>query len=86
MPNEVTLFSAAERRFAEAVQRMNASNPFLPERIAAERAALGAEFEERGADWNKRPPTTEPSSNHAALTAGCGEVVDRIRADRKSVV
>jgi len=33
------LFSAADRRFAEAVHDITASNPFLPERIAAERGA-----------------------------------------------
>ncbi len=59
---------------------MNACNPFLPERIAAERGALGALFVERAADWNTRPPTAQPSPNHDALTRRCGEVVDRVRA------
>ncbi|MES2693478.1 MAG: sigma 54-interacting transcriptional regulator [Verrucomicrobiota bacterium] len=75
-----SLFNAADRRFAEAVRRVNACNPFLPERIEAERAALGDAFEERDADWNTRPPTASSSPNHALLTARCGEVVDRVRA------
>lgn len=75
-----TLFSSADRRFAAAIRRVNACNPFLPERIVAERAALGAEFKERGADWNTRPPTVEPSVNPAALTARCAEAGARARA------
>ncbi len=74
------LFTPQDRSFAEAVRRMNASNPFLPERIAAERAALGAQFVERGADWNTRPPTARPGPNHDALIARCAAVVDRARA------
>lgn len=70
----------SERAFARAVRHVNACNPFLPERIAAERVALGAEFEERGADWNTRPPTVRPTPNHAALTRRCEEVAERMRA------
>lgn len=62
------------------MRRINACNPFLPERIAAERLALGARFQEWRADWNTRPPTIEQSPNHAALTRQCGEVIDRARA------
>jgi DNA-binding NtrC family response regulator len=74
------LLSPADRRFGEAVLRMTSSNPFLPERIAAERAALGSQFEERGADWNTRPPTAEFNRNHDMLIARCGEVTERARA------
>ena len=80
MSKTAPVFSVADRRFAEAVRRVNACNPFLPERIDAEREALGAAFQEHGADWNTRPPTARPSPNHAALTARCGEVADRARA------
>lgn len=76
----LVLFTPFERSFGEAVRRMNASNPFLPERVAAERAALGSAFQEHEADWNMRPPTTAPSPNHAALTERCAQVVDRVRA------
>lgn len=58
---------------------MNACNPFLPERIAAEREALGPDFGEGGADWNTRPPTTEPVENHAKLTGRCAEIIHRAR-------
>ncbi len=76
----VDLFSPEERGFADAIRRIIACNPFLPERIAAEREALGNQFHESAADWNKRPPTAKPTANHAALTRRCGELVDRARA------
>lgn len=80
MSKRPALFTPTDRRFSEAVRRMTSSNPFLPERIAAERAALGEAFQEREADWNTRPPTTKPSPNHATLTARCREVMERARA------
>lgn len=80
MSRRPSLFSSADRQFAAAVQRMNASNPFLPERIDAERAALGAEFVKRGADWNRRPPAGDPSPNHRAMVARCAAVIDRARS------
>jgi hypothetical protein len=77
---EAVLFDGADRRFAEAVRRINAANPFLPERIAAERAALGAEFQEQEADWNTRPPTPASSPNNARLTERCAGLAERVRA------
>jgi DNA-binding NtrC family response regulator len=80
MSKSDSLFSPAERSFADAVKRMTACNPFLPERIDAERAALGDAFEEHGADWNMRPPTAQTNRNHDVLAERCSEVVDRVRA------
>lgn len=48
----MALFSAADRHFAEALSHLAHCNPFLPCRIEYERAALGAEFQELGAQWN----------------------------------
>lgn len=73
------LFGSAERRFGEAVKRMNASNPFLPERIEAERAALGAEFSEQEAHWNTRPPTAAASPNTVRLTQRCEAIAAQAR-------
>ena len=72
--------NAADRSFAEAVKLMNGSNPFLPERIAAERAALGAEFREKEADWNTRPPLPILSANTTRLTQRCAEIAEHARA------
>ena len=80
MPTPLPLFSVADRQFAEAMKRTTGCNPFLPERIVAERAALGPDFDERGADWNTRPPIAQANRNHVTLTTRCGEVVDRVRA------
>ena len=80
MSKSPQLFTPADRQFAEAMRHMTACNPFLPERIAAERAALGDTFDEAGADWNTQPPTAQLNRNHDTLTARCGEVADRLRA------
>jgi len=77
------LFEPADRDFAEAIARVNAANPFLPERIAAERAALGSEFLDRDADWNTRPPSAEPNRNVAAITGRCEAVIRRVRQSWK---
>jgi DNA-binding NtrC family response regulator len=77
MSKATSLLTPGDRHFGEAVRQMTASNPFLPDRIRAERAALGPEFEERGADWNTRPPTAELNRNHDRLIARCDRVINR---------
>src|SRR5262245_44887041 len=47
-------FDPAQRQFTEALSKLAYSNPFLPERIDAEGAALGAEFTARDRVWNVR--------------------------------
>jgi DNA-binding NtrC family response regulator len=69
--------TVADRNFAKAIGRVNAANPFLPERIAAEREALGGDFVEAGAAWNTRPPTAESHVNVRTITARCGALIDR---------
>ena len=46
------LFQDAERDLLEAFHRLANANPFLPERVDAERAALGADFVRVGATWH----------------------------------
>ena len=70
----------ADRDFARAVARLNATNPFLPERIACEREALGAEFRAAGAEWNKQPPQPTQHAHHALLTERAGRVLAAVRA------
>src|SRR5690606_34171536 len=74
------VFSPGDRQFAEAVRQMTASNPFLPARIAAARAALAPDFDEQGADWNKRPPTVALNRNHDRLIARCDAVLNQARS------
>lgn len=74
------LFATSEdRAFAASVRRLNLSNPFLPERIEGERAALGEEFRNTGAEWNKLPPQPESHPNHVALTARAARVLAAAR-------
>lgn len=74
------LYQEDDGTFAESVRRMNGCNPFLPERIEAERAALGRAFDERDAAWNARPPTASLGRNHARLLERCRELIGRVRA------
>ncbi len=75
MTNQKRVFERPDRVFAEAVARINAANPFLPERIAAEREALGGDFVEAGAAWNTRPPMAESHVNVRVITERCGVLI-----------
>lgn len=75
-----SIFTATERNFVQTVARINACNPFLPERIIAEREALGADFVAAGSEWNQLPPAPTPHPNHVALTQRVGTVIEKIRA------
>lgn len=48
------IFNEEELAFSQAVSRLAYCNPFLPERIAFEREALGGDFDEGDASWNVR--------------------------------
>ena len=46
------VFAPSERRFLKATAGLGYTNPFLPERIACERAALGREYVESEPVWS----------------------------------
>ena len=48
----MSLLTRNERSFLDAVSALTNCNPFLPERIALERTALGPDFVADKADWN----------------------------------
>lgn len=48
------LLDARRRAFLESITKITLSNPFLPERIEAERAALGADFHAEERVWSLR--------------------------------
>jgi hypothetical protein len=48
----MSLLTASERSFLEAVSRVGCCNPFLPELLEFEREALGDEFIEDDAVWS----------------------------------
>jgi transcriptional regulator with AAA-type ATPase domain len=73
------LFDPVERAFATAVSDLTYCNPFLPERIAAERAALGAEFVESDCDWNRHPDSKGQHSNISRLTERATALAHAVR-------
>ncbi|MBI5368445.1 MAG: sigma 54-interacting transcriptional regulator [Planctomycetes bacterium] len=74
------LFTPAERRFAEGVARLTCTNPFLPERIDAERAALGPDFVAgAGPVWSAAPGDERVSPNVERLSRRVAELADRAR-------
>lgn len=74
----MTVFSPAERKFAEAISRLAFCNPFLPERILWEREALGDEFDERYAHWNL-DPEQQLSPNIERLTDRAETILAAVR-------
>jgi DNA-binding NtrC family response regulator len=83
----MSLFTYAEADFAAAVSRLIYANPFLPERIEAERDALAADFVREGADWNLQPgaadapaSTGAPQPNLALIRRRVDALVERLAA------
>jgi transcriptional regulator with AAA-type ATPase domain len=75
-----TLFADADdRRFAEVVSRLVYCNPFIEERVRLEARALGADFDEKGRDWNLDPRAERRHDNMRQLLARIeGLVEDRL--------
>jgi len=69
-----------EASFAEAISRLVYANPFLPERIDCERAALGAAFVDVGADWNVHAERFDDHANVQALQQRVGRLVEAARS------
>ncbi len=64
----MALLTAPERQFAEAISRLVYGNPFLPERIEAERDALGPGFIAKDMVWHARAEPEDDSPNLAAIS------------------
>lgn len=77
----MTILSSLETKIAEAIGRIGYCNPFLPERLALERAALGADF--RCADEViNLPPGAEVEAifqNFTALRERAELLADKMR-------
>jgi DNA-binding NtrC family response regulator len=71
------LFTDDERAFARAVSRLAHSNPFLPERLEAERDVLGDDFDP-ASTWQ---PVDGPDSapNVVKIGARVGALAERVR-------
>ncbi|MGD9645505.1 MAG: sigma 54-interacting transcriptional regulator [Pirellulales bacterium] len=75
----MSLFNSADRRFAEVVVRLAHCNPFLPDRIACERAALGDEFDAHLSDWNVRYEDEHDHPNLQRLVARSEATLEQAR-------
>jgi len=69
-----------ERAFLQVVSKLGYCNPFLPERVAYEREALGAEFIDGEAVWSLRvdDPST-PRANNTAVAERVADMVEKLR-------
>ena len=67
-----------ERALACAVSRLAYSNPFLPERIEAERAVLGAHFDPSGTLWHTRDEP-ERAPNIVKIAERAGALAEQLR-------
>jgi transcriptional regulator with AAA-type ATPase domain len=59
----MSFLTSPERAVLRAVAQLGYCNPFLPERVAAERAVLGSEFVEGEPVWSSRHPEEGPREN-----------------------
>jgi len=72
------LFTEAESTLARAVGQLSAGNPFLPERLEAERAALGDAFDPAATLWHS-PNEPEPAPNVVRIAARATALADAAR-------
>ncbi len=71
--------TSEQESLAVAISRLVYCNPFLPERIEAEREALGHDFTEHGADWNQRNDWDAIHPNVALLQEKAAALADVLR-------
>jgi sigma-54 interacting transcriptional regulator len=76
----MSVLSESERVRAEGVARVGYCNPFLPERVASERAALGAAFVERAAVWSVEADGSAVHPNVERLAQSAEELAAAMRA------
>lgn len=68
-----------ERSFLEAISALTNCNPFLPERIALERTALGSDFVADKADWNRHIESAGEHPNISRLLERAERIAREIR-------
>lgn len=76
----MALLTRSERAFVETISALAHCNPFLPERIALERAALGNEFVADKADWNRHVESAGEHPNVVRLLERAERVATDLRA------
>ena len=76
----MVFISGTQRPLLKAASQLAYCNPFLPERVQLERAALGAEFVEGEPVWSYRAERPEPRANVWRLLAMLEPVAEALRA------
>src|SRR5713226_1396757 len=75
------ILAPAERALLRSVSELAYCNPFLPQRVALERAVLGGEFVEGEPVWSMRvEEPDQPRANVWKIIALLEPVVDRLSA------
>jgi len=75
----MSLITAEQRSFLEAVSRLGYANPFLPERVELERRVLGVEFLEGEPVWSYRAEHPEPRANVWRVVSKVEPLVEQLR-------
>jgi hypothetical protein len=73
------MMTGPEREFALAVSRINYLNPFLPERVEAEKEALGEAFTDPGPVWSRADSDSAERPNLKELRARIEPLAERLR-------
>src|SRR5258708_496733 len=76
----VHFMDTRQRNLLTNVSRLTYANPFLPERVACERAVLGSEFLEGEPVWSYRAEHPEPRANVWRVTARLEPLLEALRA------
>jgi DNA-binding NtrC family response regulator len=77
----MAFLTPSQRSLLQAASQLNYCNPFLPERVEFERAALGAEFQEGEPVWSQQVDDPErPRVNVWRVAERLEPVVDQLRA------
>src|SRR5579863_1235590 len=79
----MSVFSARDRHLLASVAGLGYANPFLPERIAFEKAALGREFQPAGPVWSVS--VSDPHATPPNVTAIYKKLSGRIETLREAL-
>jgi len=75
----MSFLTAQQRAVLRAISRLGNANPFLPERVECERAALGAAFVEGEPVWSYRIEHPEPRANVWRIQERLEPLVEQLR-------
>ena len=77
-------FANPEKKFVVVLGRIIDCNPFLPERVALEKQALGSNFLDRDANWNLDPTIYRRSENVIRIAEKADVLITSKRKARSS--